>query len=289
MKPIENKSLSTVLVLLSAVFFAIGGMFFKLIDGWNALAINWARSVLAGLLILTVLLIKKHKFVINKSVLLAAVCISVTNNCFALSNKLTSAGNTIVLQFTMPVFVILIMAIFYKKKPTKLEIGVCIAVIAGVILMSLGSLSMEGGSRAMIGNALSLFSGLTYAGFFIFNSREDSEPFTAILLAYSLSALIDLPFFIQADFAATAANPKTIAGILCLGFIQQGLAQLCLSAGIKNISPVTSALVSGVEPVLNPILAAIFINEHLGVLGIIGAALVLDSILIYNVISAKKG
>jgi drug/metabolite transporter (DMT)-like permease len=51
---------------------------------------------------------------------------------FAISNKLTTAANAIVLQFTAPAFVIVFMAILYGSKPKKLDIITCVGVLFGV-------------------------------------------------------------------------------------------------------------------------------------------------------------
>ncbi|MCQ2427981.1 MAG: DMT family transporter, partial [Clostridia bacterium] len=259
---------SSLFVFMSAVFFATGGLFFKICT-WEAMAISSARSILAGVMILIIMLCEKHRFVINKSVILAAISISATNNLYALANKLTTAGNTIVLQFSMPVFVILIMAFLFKKKPTKLEVVTCIVVLAGIICFFIDSLS----AGNMLGNALALISGFTYAGFFIFNSREDSEPFTAILLSYALTSLIGLPWLVQTNIAATPV--KELLAVLALGLLQQGAAQICFAIGIKKTPAVAASLISGIEPVLNPVLAAVFYGEMLSPLSVIGAVIVL--------------
>ena len=271
----------TIFVFLSAVLFATGGLFFKKC-GWNAMAISSARSIIAGTLILIIMLATKHKFKVNPSVIAAAISISVTNNLFALANKLTTAGNTIVLQFSMPVFVIVIMALLYKKKPTTLELVTCFAVLAGIICFFIDSLS----AGNMLGNALALISGISYACFFIFNSREDSEPFTAVLLSYALTALIGLPWLLQTNIAATPVNE--LLCVAALGLVQQGAAQMSFAIGIKSTPPVAASLISGIEPVLNPVLVAVFYGEKLTWLSLVGAAIVLVSILIFNVLTAKK-
>ena len=204
---------ATFFVFLSSVFFALGGLFFKLIS-WDALAISSARSILAGLMIFIFLLIRKHKFVINRCVIITALAISITNTLYAMANKLTTAGNTIVLQFSMPVFVILIMLLFFHKKPTKLELVTCLLVLAGIICFFVDSLT----AGNLLGNALALISGATYAVFFVFNSREESEPFTAIVLSYALTALIGLPSLLNADVGASSAG--TLLAVLALGLIQ---------------------------------------------------------------------
>ena len=273
---------STFFVFMSAVLFATGGLFFKVIE-WNAMAISSARSILAGTMILTILLAKKHKFVINRNVVIAALSISCTNMLYALANKLTTAGNTIVLQFSMPVFVILIMAVAFKKKPTRLEIFTCFAVLGGIICFFVDSLS----AGNMLGNLLALLSGISYACFFIFNSREDSEPFTAVVLSYALTAIIGLPWLIRTEIAGTA--PVQLLAVLALGLLQQGLAQICFALGIKDTPAVAASLISGIEPVLNPVLVALICNEKLTLLSLIGAAIVLVSILAYNIITTRLG
>lgn len=274
------------LVFLSAALFATGGLWFKFIP-WHAMAINAARSILAGLFLLTVSLVTHHKFRVTKSVLIAALGICVTNNLFSLANKLTTAGNAIVLQFTMPVYVILLMWLFFKKKPKVLDVTVCAAVLCGVVLFFLDELSPEG----LLGNICALVSGFFYALFFIFNNREDSEPVTSTLIAYAASALIGLPWLIRTDFTAAPEGAPlwgVFAAVLALGFVQQGCAQLSFSHGIKRTSAVTAALVSGIEPVLNPVLVAVFQGEMLQPLAIVGGCIVLVSIVAYNALTAKN-
>ena len=48
------------------------------------------------------------------------------------------------------------------------------------------------------------------------------------------------------------------------------------------------SLVSGIEPVLNPILVALFYGETMGRFALIGAAIVVFGVVGYNVLLAKK-
>ena len=50
-----------------------------------------------------------------------------------------------------------------------------------------------------------------------------------------------------------------------------------------------ASLVSGIEPVLNPILVAVFYQEYMGPFALIGAAVVIVSVVGYNVIQARQG
>lgn len=272
---------STFFVFLSSVFFALGGLFFKIIP-WDALAIGAARSMIAAVCILCFLLVRRHRFRVNRTVIAAAVAIAVTNTLYAAANKLTTAGNAIVLQFSMPAFVILMMLVFFCKRPTRLELATCGLVFLGIICFFLDSFT----AGNLFGNALALLSGMSYACFFIFNSRERAEPFTAILLSYAITALIGLPNLVHTDIAGSSI--QTLLAVLALGALQQGAGQICFALGIKGTSPVTAGLISGIEPILNPVLVAVFYHEMLTPLSILGAAVVLISVTFYNVRTAKS-
>ncbi|MEM5780899.1 MAG: DMT family transporter, partial [Lawsonibacter sp.] len=77
--------------------------------------------------------------------------------------------------------------------------------------------------------------------------------------------------------------------LLVLGVFQVGLAYVFLCIGLKTTPPVTASLVSGIEPVLNPILVAVFYKERMGVFALIGTAVVIGGVVGYNVLRAKQG
>lgn len=56
--------------------------------------------------------------------------------------------------------------------------------------------------------------------------------------------------------------------------------------GLDRVSPVTASLTSTLEPILNPILVAIFCGETIGRTAVIGAVLVIGAAACYNVYEA---
>ena len=72
-----------------------------------------------------------------------------------------------------------------------------------------------------------------------------------------------------------------------LGIFQVGLAYICLCIGLKTTPPVTASLVSGIEPVLNPILVAVFYGEKMGRFALVGAAIVIGGVVTYNVLRVR--
>ncbi|MFR8038023.1 EamA family transporter [Clostridium fessum] len=105
------------------------------------------------------MLLRRQKFVWNKTVLFGAVCNTVMAFAFVAATKLTTAANAIVLQFTEPVFVILLMWLIFHKKPGRDAVFACAGVFAGIFCFFYTSLD----AGAMAGNLLAILSGLAYA------------------------------------------------------------------------------------------------------------------------------
>lgn len=273
----ENRG--TLFVFLAAVFYSIGGLCIKVIP-WNGMSINGGRTAIALVVIGAYLWVVKHPLRWNRWVALGALCVFSTNALFSVANKLTTAANTIVLQFTVPIFVMLFSALFFRKKPEKLDIAACVVVFGGIVFFFVDSLEMGGG----LGNVLALLSGVTYAGVFLMNDMPDSDAISSVFWGDVLSAVTGLPFLLwETNFA-----PVTLFSLLILGVFQVAVAYILLTIGLKTTPPVTASLVSGIEPVLNPILVAVFYREEMGRFALVGAAIVILGVVSYNVLKIKE-
>ena len=269
----ENKRRTgTLCVFLAAVLYSIGGLCIKLIP-WGGMAINGARTAIA-------LAVIRHPLRFNRWVAVGALSIFGTNALFSVANKLTTAANVIVLQFTAPIFVILFSALFWRRKPGRLDLLACGIVFGGVLFFFADSLEMGGG----LGNVLALLSGVAYAGVFLMNELPDSDAISSVFWGDVLSAVTGLPFLL----GEAKLEPIALTSLLVLGVFQVAVAYILLTIGLKTTPPVTASLVSGIEPVLNPILVAVFYHETVGTLALAGAATVIVGVVGYNVIRARQ-
>lgn len=265
-------------IFLAAVLYSIGGLCIKVIP-WHAMSINSGRNMVSVVVVGGYLLFTRHRPRWNRWIAFGAVCVCGTNVLFTLANKMTTAANAIVLQFTAPIFVLLLSLLFLHKKPQKLDIIVCAAVLIGVLCFFLESLEMGG----TLGNLIALCSGLTYAGVFLLNDMPNADPISSVFWGDVCSAVIGFPFLLsETDFGII---PMT--SLVILGAFQVGLAYILMCEGLKTTPAVTASLISGIEPVLNPTLVAVFYHESIGPLSFVGAVIVVVSIIIYNVIKER--
>lgn len=240
------------------------------------MAINGGRTAIALVVIGIYLVIVQHPLRFNRYIFLGALSVFGSNALFSLANKMTTAANAIVLQFTAPIFVILFTIFFFQKKPKKLDILACCVVFGGILFFFVDSLSMGGG----LGNVLALISGVTYAGVFLMNEMPNSDAISSVFWGDVFSAVVGFPFLLrERDFSIVP-----MVSLLILGVFQVAVAYILLTIGLKTTPAVTASLVSGIEPVLNPVLVAVFYGESMGPMALIGAAIVIGGVVGYNVL-----
>lgn len=276
----KNKNtFGIIMVLIAAALFSMGGLCIKMVP-WSPLAINGARSLISVVVLAMYLKIIKHKIVINPAVLFGAVCMTGTTSLFCVANKFTTAANAIVLQFTAPIFVILLMWALKNEKPKKVDILACVVVFTGIICFFVDGLLVGN----MLGNIVAVLSGVCYAGVFMMNSFEKSDAISSVFLGHALSAVTGFGFvFQETDFGTQA-----IIGVLLLGVFQMAIAYIFMSKGLEVVSAITASLTTAIEPILNPLLVAFFWGEVISLLSMVGAAIVIVGVIGYNLIKIKK-
>jgi drug/metabolite transporter (DMT)-like permease len=264
-------------IIAASICWSFGGLCIKLIP-WGALSIIGLRSAFAALVFAVYR--KSFKVNFNRGNVLAAVCLSLTIMLFVFANKLTTAAAAILLQFSSPVFIILLNLVFYRTKPKPSEAVAVVATILGMTLFFADKLEPGG----MLGNILAVGSGLTFAGVFVCNRREDVVPEQAMFLGFLLNAVIGLPF----AFVQVTAEPVAWAAVAFMGLVQVGLAYVFFSIGIKSTPALLACLITAFEPIFNPVWVALATNEIPGPLAILGGVVIVATVLVYNIYVEKK-
>lgn len=267
-------------VLISAVCFSLAGVLIKVIP-WNPISINGARCIFAIIPMYLYLRATGRRFHVNKQIIGGAVLDFAMLETFVIANKLTTAANAIVLQFTEPIWVILLAWIIFRSRPRRSAVVASFVVIAGIACFFYDSLNAGG----MLGNVLAIVSGVAYAGVFLLKESPKCDFECAAILGFAACFVVGIPFYPQ----ETLFTPEILVTIVVLGVVQLGFAYFFLSKGLDVVSPVTASLISTIEPLLNPILVAIVVGETIGPISIFGAVLVIGAATAYNVYAARTG
>jgi drug/metabolite transporter (DMT)-like permease len=196
---------------------------------------------------------------------------------FVVSNKLTTAGNAILLQYTAPVYVALFGYMFLGEKSTLIDWLTIFIMLGGLALFFLDDLSFDG----YLGNALAILSGMSFAALTIsLRKQKDNNPSDSILLGNILTLIIGLPIIIS----ETSFNLHSTILILVLGIIQLGVPYIFYTTAIKHVTALDAIIFPVIEPILNPILVFFILGEALGPWAFLGGSLVLGSVVFRGIL-----
>lgn len=276
----ENKAILE--MLTCAALWSIAGIFMKMLP-WNGFAIASLRSLIAGLTIACYMHLTRRKFVLNKKTLLSGILTGCVYTCFACANKLTTAANAIVLQFTSPVFIVIISALLFGTKIKKADLVTVLITLAGIALFFFDELE----SGYVFGNFVAIAAGMFMAGMYIaVGNLEGDARFTAIVIGQAVTFLIGLPFVITTKPVLT---PVTLSCILVLGIFQLGISYILYVKSSEYCPPLACCLLGGLEPLLNPVWVMLFDGEKPGIFALIGGIIVVATITVWCALGAKQG
>ncbi|MBB6217787.1 drug/metabolite transporter (DMT)-like permease [Anaerosolibacter carboniphilus] len=264
-------------LIVASLLWSLGGFFIKWVQ-WNPVAIAGTRSAISAMLIWGVL--RKPKFVWSKEQILCAVFYAGTVISFVIANKLTTAANAILLQYTAPIYVAVFGFVVLKEKTTKLDWVVIGVIIAGMILFFIDDFEMKN----VLGNIIAIISGITFAATVLLMRKQKNEsPLESILLGNILTAMIGVPFMFQ-----SAPSSSSWIGLILLGTIQLGLPYILYAKAIKSVTALEAVLIPVIEPIVNPIWVFLLLGEVPGRWSILGGIIVVIAVTLRCVIGISK-
>lgn len=270
----DPKKRAILYMVTCALLWSTGGIFFKLLP-WNPMTIAGLRSLISAVVYLLFMKSQDIKFVLNKHSILSGVFLTGVFIFFI-------AANAIVLQYSAPIFILILSALIFKQKFRKGDILTVSATTLGISLFFLDKIS--GGY--VIGNILALTAGLFFASMFVTTGRADDQSRSSgILLGHIFTAMIGAPF---AFFTPTTFNGATLSIILALGILQLGIPYVLYGMAARHCSPLACSLISAIEPLLNPVWVFIFNGEAPGFYALSGGIVVISAVVSWTIWSAKN-
>ena len=269
-------------MLLCAALWSIAGIFIKLIP-WNSIVIAGLRSLIAGLVMFVYMRARGIGFTADRRSLAGGAALCLTLTCFVAANKLTTAANSIVLQFTAPMFIVVFSALFLKKRFSRADVLAVVLTMAGISLFFFDQLT----PGHLAGNCVAIFAGMAFACYYMsLEGASESQRMSAILIAHGLTFLVGLPFTFVYPPELSAAP---VACILVLGVVQLGIPYVLLGRASGACPPLACSLLGAVEPLLNPVWVFIFDGEAPGLWALIGGGVVVATITIWCVYGDLRG
>ena len=195
----------------------------------------------------------------------------------------SQASVAVVLLYTSPAFVLLLSALIFKEKITRLKLLCLGMTVLGCAMVS----GVFGASYRLTGRVLlaGLGSGFFYALYTIFArfalGRYDSMTVTAY--TFLLGALGSLPLGRPGDAVGIlAAKPILLLPLLGIAVVSTVLPYFLYTWGLQRMDSGRAAILAAVEPLVGAVLGMAAYGEPRDILKLAGIALILAAILLLN-------
>jgi drug/metabolite transporter (DMT)-like permease len=264
------------LVLAAAVLFSTGGAAVKAcsLNGWQIASF---RSGIAALALLALIPAARKRW--TRQTWVIGLAYAGTMILFVVANKMTTAANTIFLQDTAPLYILLLGPLLLDEPGRRRDLFFIVILAAGMSLFFVGDQpATVTAPQPVLGNTLALAAGICWAltliGLRRLGRTGQGEGAPAAVACGNLIAFLAvLPF-------ALPVGPSTTAdwgSIIFLGVFQIGLAYVFLTRGMRRVPALEASLLLLVEPVLNPIWAFFAHREIPTNWAILGGVIVLGA------------
>ena len=274
---IPKPSVSPLLLVLgAAILWSTGGLFIKATH-MSPTELSFGRSLLAAITI--VIFTRREGFGINRISALTSILYAALLILFVVATKKTTAANAIFLQYTAPVYVLILEPLFYKEKFRRRDLITVAVCVGGMSLFFVGQLKPDD----LEGNLYALASGVCFALFFLLlrhSKARDVNRASSAIYGNLIVVLICAPAFFGAWQRGISA--ADFARISYLGVVQIGFAYLLFTLAMaRGVRSLDAGIIGYVEPVLNPIWVFLFIGERPSGWAIIGGAIIIASVIVH--------
>lgn len=270
-------------VIAAAVLWSTGGLFIK----WTSLSgleLSFGRSLLAAI---TVAIFTRHEgFGLNKVTALASVLYAGLLLLFVLATKETTAANAIFLQYTAPVYLLILEPLFYKEKFRSRDLITVTLCVIGMSLFFVGKLRPQD----VTGNLMALASGLCFACYVLLLRHSKSRAVnraSSVIYGNLLLVLIAAPLGLK---ALPRMSMHDALSVLYLGVVQIGIAYTLFTVAMaRGVRSLDAGIIGYVEPVLNPIWVFLVLGERPSEWALLGGSIIVVAVVCHTLIEARSG
>jgi drug/metabolite transporter, DME family len=267
--------------LAAALLWSTGGLFIK----WTMLSgleLSCWRSFFAFFI---VTFFTRHEgFRLNRVTTIASLLYAVLLILFVLATKATTAANAIFLQYTAPVYLLILEPLVYREKFRSRDLITVLICLGGMALFFVGQLRPQD----IAGNVFALASGLCFAVYFLLlrhpRAREVNRA-SSVIYGNALAVLITLPWGIA---TVSSISRHDLIGVAYLGVVQLGVAYtLFTTAMARGVRSLDAGIVCYVEPVLNPVWVFLVLGERPSSRALLGGSIIVAAVICHMLLDAR--
>ena len=275
-------------ILVAALLFSTGGTVIKAtaLTGWQVTAF---RSLIAAAF-LWVTVSGARRIWAPRTLLVGAAYAS-TLTLFVLANKLTTAANTIFLQSTAPMYLLVFGPWLLKEPLRRSDAWLTLAMAAGMALFFVGVAPPTAtATDPHLGNLLGAVAGLSWALTILglrwlgANAASPLAGAQAVVAGNLIAAVLCLPL----AFPVAETDWFDWGLMAYLGVFQIGVAYILMTRGMRSVPALEASLLLLLEPIASAFWAWLFHGEQPGPWSLAGSVLILAATVL-RVLAGRRG
>jgi len=190
---------------------------------------------------------------------------------------ITSASKSAFITGMMVVFVPLLQIIIERKPPKLGNLAGVVCVVAG-----LWFLTSPAGSSFNLGDGLSLVCAALFGVYIVYLDviSNDMSPAQLTFIQVSTNAILSIIAMVFFESAPLHLSWTGGATLVYLAVFATLLTTFMQTRFQKFTTPTRAVIIFTIEPVFASLIAALVLGEQLGVLGILGGALIIAGVLV---------
>ena len=195
------------------------------------------------------------------------------------SYNYTSVAVSTVCYYMAPVFVILAAPVFFKEKLTLKKIICAAFAFAGILLVSGIFKTSFTGINEIKGVLFGLAAAILYASVILINKKLTTiEAFDRTILQLGTSAVVLFPYTMTTEnLSSLTFDGNVLILLLITGIVHTGIAYTLYFHSIKTLDTQSIAIYIYIDPMSAILFSALFLNETVTAIEMIGMVLILGS------------
>ncbi len=288
------------IALIGGIFWGLAGVFGQFLFEYKGTNARWlvsVRLVLAGLLLLSTVVVKQRatfwKIWTDKKdaatlVLFGILGMAGCQLSYYTAVELSNAGTATVLQYTAPVLILGYEAVRMRRRPRGFEIAALVLALAGTFLLATHG---NPGFMSLSGKALAwgLMSAVMMAVYNLLPAKLMKKYGTFCVIGWGmlvggivLSAFTH-PWHVVGRWDLEAVGAMAV--VVVLGTV---LSFSFYMEGVRMIGAAKASLLASVEPVTATIASALIMHVVFAGMDVLGIVCILGAVLLLSVPGLKK-
>jgi len=269
-------------VLAAALLWSTGGLFIKWTN-LSGLELSFYRSFFA---VLTVAFFTRREGLgLNRISAAASLLYAALLILFVLATKKTTAANAIFLQYTAPVYLLILEPLIYKERFRMRDLLTVLICVGGMALFFVGKLRPED----VAGNLLALASGVCFAVYVLMLRHSKARLVnraSSVIYGNLLAIIMTAPWGIA---VLASLGRFDLLTVVFLGVFQLGLSYTlftyAMSQGVRSLD---AGIIGYIEPLLNPVWVFLVLGEKPSKWALVGGAIIITAVIVHMLVDARQ-